>query len=178
MTKRYTITTPRWIALLLATVLLAPWSGAALAQKSPEPDPARIAAAREMFQAQGGVEQARKGLDATTKSIIEQTRQRNPDIADGLERFLKNYFAPDNDNIKKLLDDVLDLSARFYAERFSVEEMRQLTTFLRSPVGQKFVEAAPLASAAVAPRLIEFQQKLMIALQMAMSRGEFEPKKK
>jgi hypothetical protein len=164
----------RALAALAGLLLVA---GPATAQpKGPEPDPARLAAAREMFQAQGGTEQARKSLEEATKAIIAETRQSNPDIADGLERFLKGYFSPESTAIKQLLDDVLNLSARFYASRFTVEEMRELTGFLRSPVGQKFVSAAPEASAAVAPRLVEFQQKLMIALQMAAGRGEFNKK--
>jgi len=162
------------IFLLLSCSFLA--AGAIAQSSAPAPDPARVQAAREMFAAQGGVDQARKSLDEITKSIIEQARQSSPDIADGLERFLKDYFSSEKGHVKALLDDVLDISARYYAERFTVEEMQQLTNFLRSPVGQKFVEAAPGVTAAATPRLIEFQQRMMMSLQMAMNRGDLHKK--
>ncbi|MEZ5856300.1 MAG: DUF2059 domain-containing protein [Hyphomicrobiaceae bacterium] len=96
-------------------------------------------------------------------------------MAEPLERFLNKYFDPENPKIKKLFSDVLDASAKFYAERFTVEELNALATFLKSPTGQKFVKAAPEASAAAAPPILEFQRRLMFELQYAFARGEFKP---
>ncbi len=141
-------------------------------------DPARIAAAREIFAAQGGKEQAQQLLDSTSKSILAETKSSNPQMAEPLERFLKKYFDPTNPKIQKLFSDVLDASANFYAERFTVEELNALAAFLKSPTGQKFVKAAPEASAAAAPPILEFQRRLMFELQYAFARGEFKTQTK
>lgn len=167
------------VSMLSAVLLwLAMFSPAMAQQKAPdaEPDPQRLAAAREIFNAQGGIDQARKSLEQTSRAIIEEARQSNPDIADGLARFLDKYFDPESPKIKKLFEEVIDSSARFYANRFTVEEMQALSGFLKSPIGQKFVAAAPDASAALAPKLLEFQRRLMIELQFAISRGELQKK--
>ena len=180
---------PRFAIALACALLALPalWAvDSALAQKA-EPKAAaaptageaeRLAAAREIFAAQGGTAQAQQLLDETSKSILAQTKASNPQLAEPLARFLKTYFDPESPKVKKLFADVLDASAKFYAARFTVEELKTLAAFLKSPTGQKFVKAAPEASAAAAPPVLEFQRRLTFELQYAFARGDFKPKAK
>lgn len=157
------------MALTVAAVLVSPH---AHAQPAAAPDPARIAAARELMAAQGGIEQARKGLVQMTDAILAQVRRASPNEADDLAKFFAKHVSIDNPKVKSFFDDVIETSVRFYAERATVEEMKAMAAFLATPAGQRFVALAPEAAASITPRFMAFQQSLMADVQAAIQRGE------
>lgn len=162
-------------SLCLVAVLAFSAASPSLAQKAPAAaDPARLAAAKELLEAQGGTAQAKKALDQMTTALVDQIRRMNPAEADGLKKFMATHYAPDSAKVTAYFNEVLDVSVQFYAERCTVEELKAMTQFMKTPTGQKFVLLAPELAAVMAPSLIKFQQQVMVDVQGAAQRGEFK----
>lgn len=150
----------------------------ALAQKAPadtaKNDPAKLAAAKELMAAQGGMEQARKGLDQSRAAMIAEVRRTSPSEAEGFAKFMDTYIGSTNPKVVAFFEKVIEATTSFYAERCSIEEMKAMTAFLKTPAGKKFIEIAPEASAGIAPHFIAFQKDLIADVQAAAQRGEFK----
>ena len=158
-------------ALGLALLLL--WAAApVMAQQAAPPDPARVAAARELIAAQGGIEQANKGMRQMLDAIVEQVRRGNSRDAEALARFFQTYAGPENPKVQAFFSTVVETSVAFYAERCTVDELKAMTAFLLTPAGKRFVELAPEIGASIAPHLLAFQQAIMQDVQAAIQRGE------
>ena len=121
-------------AVVIAWQMLA---GAALAQ---QPTPSAIAAAKELVELKGGSQM----FDPVINSIVEQTKgallQTNPQLAKDLEAVgiqLRNEFAPRR-------DELLAQAAKLYAARFTEQELKDMATFYKSPLGKKMVVQEPL----------------------------------
>jgi hypothetical protein len=165
------------MAVALAFVVgTAIWHARADAQTPPAIDPARIAAAEELIQIQGGIEQARKGLTQMTIAMVAEVRRTNPTEADGLENFMRTYVSADSPKVTSFFEDVKAASIQFYAERCTLEELKAMSEFLNTPHGRKFVSLAPEATTIIAPRFVKFQQSLIADIQAAAARGEFKSK--
>ncbi len=111
-------------------------TGAALAQ---QPTPAAIAAAREVVEIKGGSAM----FDPVIVSVVEQTKgallQTNPQLAKDLNDVgtqLRNEFAPRR-------NELLAEAAKLYAARFTEQELRDMATFYKSPLGKKMVAQEP-----------------------------------
>lgn len=160
-----------WTLALVTLVAM----GSAHAQKAPAAiDPARLAAAKELLEAQGGTAQARKAFDQMATALVDQMRRVNPAEAEGLKKFMATNYASDSAKVTAYFSEVLEASTQFYAERCTVEELKAMTQFMKTPTGQKFVLLAPELGAAIAPSLIKFQQQVMVDVQGAAQRGEFK----
>ena len=165
----------RRCALALALGLLVAMATTVVAQKAPAAiDPANLAAAKELMAAQGGIEQARKGLEQTKAAMIAEVRRASPAEADGFARFMDTYLGTGNPKVTAFFEKVLESTTNFYAERCTIEEMKGMTTFLGTPAGKKFIALAPEVAAGLAPHFIEFQKGLMADVQAAAQRGEFK----
>ena len=121
-------------ALTLALLLATP----ALAQ---QPTPGAIAAAREVVELKGGVSM----FEPIVGSIIEQTKgallQTNPQLSKDLNDVgtaLRTEFGPRS-------NEVLNEAAKFYAARFSEQELREIANFYKTAVGRKMLTAEPQA---------------------------------
>ena len=170
------LTLTRGLVTALALAVSAAAAPVADAQKAPTADPAKIAAAKDLMAAQGGIEQARKGLDQSRTAMIAEVRRASPDEADGFARFMDTYVGNNNPKVTKFFEDVIEATTIFYAERCTVEEMKAMTAFLKTPEGKRFIELAPEVSSIIAPRFLEFQRGLMAEVQAASQRGEFRKK--
>lgn len=123
------------VAALCAFFALSP-AGA----QSPSPD--AVAAARELILASRAADQFR-----TLMPLI--TQQLKPAIAQGRPEVERDY-----DTIMPLMTEMAqrqfatlsDEMAAIYAKNFSAEEMRQITAFYKSPIGQKFLERFPVVA--------------------------------
>jgi len=120
--------------VLLACQLLA---GAALAQ--PAPSPAAIAAARELVELKGGSAM----FDPVIISMVEQTKnallQTNPQLANDLNAVatqLRSEFGPRR-------DELMAQAAKLYAGRFTEQEIKDMVTFYKSPLGKKMIVQEP-----------------------------------
>ena len=111
-------------ALLVAVSLLGARPGAAQ-----EPSPDAVAAARELVAASHAAEQLKPAIvqgraevardfDALAPQLIESLSAQSAAFADGV--------------------------AMIYARNFSADELRQLASFYRSPIGQAFLSKMPV----------------------------------
>jgi uncharacterized protein len=99
----------------------------ALGKPLPTPapsDPAKLAAAREMFVA--------SNLDATLDAMFA-TLPKSPVKEENA--FIEGF--------KAKRGEIIDILAQTYAETFTVDEMNAVTTFYKSPEGVKLVQAMP-----------------------------------
>jgi hypothetical protein len=126
--------------LRLAPVVLACQLFAGMAFAQPAPSPAAIAAARELVELKGGSAM----FDPVIVSMIEQTKgallQTNPQLAKDLNDVgtqLRTEFGPRR-------DELLNQAAKFYAARFSEQELKEMATFYKSPLGKKMIVQEPL----------------------------------
>ena len=120
-------------AAMLAGYLL---TGAALAQ---QPSAAAVTAARELVELKGGAAM----FDPVIVSVIEQTKgallQTNPQLAKDLNDVatqLRNEFTPRR-------TELMNEAAKLYAARFTEQEIKDMTTFYKSPLGRKMLVTEP-----------------------------------
>lgn len=126
----------RLIVLASAALLaLAALMGDARAQGASDPD--RMAAARELMDATG----VNKQLDDMI-TIMVQGFSRGAGASDSgqaatnaFEQMMKRFISYK----QPMLDDF----ATLYADRFTAQEMRQITEFYRSGAGARFIAAMP-----------------------------------
>jgi uncharacterized protein len=124
----------------LASVAAIGWQllvAPALAQSTP----AAIAAAREVVELKGGVQM----FDPIIVGVVEQTKvallQTNPQLSrdlDAVSAQLRNDLAPRR-------DELVAEAAKFYAARFTEQELKEIVAFLKTPAGRKMVAQEPLA---------------------------------
>lgn len=150
------------IALALALLAAAP--AGALAQTTPAaPSPSHQAAALEMVEAANMDETLSESLDTMLKLQTEQNPELKP-FEDVMRTFFSRYMS-----WNALRNDY----ARLYADAFTEAELRELTAFYRSPVGQKVATVTPqlmaraseLGQKAVQAHLPELQQMIMERMQ-------------
>ncbi len=155
----------RFAALLVATAISASlW---VLPSQAQRPDAARLAAARELVEATGGIAMAEKAIDEMLAGIINSMRQTNPAGAAEFERVMRTILSPSSPKVRAYLQEIMDVTITLYAEKFTVEEMRQLSVFHRSPVGKKFQSVVPEAMSRMAPAMMKFQGGIMPDVQDA-----------
>jgi uncharacterized protein len=129
MHRRSTLNT-----IVLTLMLLG---GSAVVAQTPSPDVA--AAARELVVTVRAADQLK-----TMMPIIMQ--QLKPAIVQGRPQVEKDYDAIMPlilDRMAAHSNEFVDLVAAIYARNFTAEEIREVTAFYRSPVGQKFLEKMP-----------------------------------
>jgi uncharacterized protein len=160
---------PKLASLLVATVIAAGlW---VLPSEAQRPDAARMAAARDLVEATGGVAMAEKAIDEMLAGIINSMRQSNPGAAGDFERVMRTILSPSSPKVKAYLQEIMDVTVNLYAEKFTVEEMKELAAFHRSPVGKKFQNVVPEAMSRMAPAMMKFQTGIMPDVQGAMQGG-------
>ena len=123
-----------FIALFFSSAVLF---GPAAAQTT---SPETLVAAKELVVAAKTADQFKvlmPMLVQQLKSAIVQGRAEIDRDYDKIMPVIMNVFMQQAD---RLVDEI----AGIYAQNFTAEEMRQLTTFYRSPVGQKFLEKTPI----------------------------------
>jgi len=158
----------------LATLLVATAIAAGLwvlPSEAQRPDAARMTAARDLVEATGGVAMAEKAIDEMLAGIISSMRQSNPGAAADFERVMRTILSPSSPKVKAYLQEIMDVTVNLYAEKFTVDEMKELAAFHRSPVGKKFQNVVPEAMSRMAPAMMKFQTNIMPDVQGAMQGG-------
>jgi hypothetical protein len=124
---------------LAAVLLLActTFGGAVFAQ--PAPSASAIASARELVELKGGAQM----FDPVIVSVIEQTKaallQTNPQLAKDLNDVaaqLRAEFTPRR-------NELMNEAAKLYAAAFTEQEIKDMTTFYKSPLGKKMLVTEP-----------------------------------
>jgi hypothetical protein len=126
--------------LWIAVVAFAGCMAASLAAAQ-EPTSGAVAAARDMLAVKGAL----AFFDPVVPGVVES---------------VKNSFIPTNPNLSRELNDVavalrkeyeskrtemLNNVARIYAARFTEQELKDMTAFYKTPLGQKLLREEPVA---------------------------------
>ncbi|MEA2928387.1 MAG: uncharacterized protein QOG38_815, partial [Hyphomicrobiales bacterium] len=104
------------------------------------PSAAAVGTARELVELKGGSAM----FDPVIVGIVEQTKaallQTNPQLSKDLNEVstqLRTEFGARR-------SDLITEAAKFYAARFSEQELKELTAFYKTPVGKKMLAQEPL----------------------------------
>jgi hypothetical protein len=141
-------------AIAVATCLA---SGLARAQDS---SPEGLAAGQELIEASRAADQFKTLLPLIARQLKPAIVQGRPEIERDYDQVMPLMIDLAQRQLAKVTDDM----AAIYARNFSVEEMRQITAFYRSPVGQAFLERFPAVaqqSLALGPKFGESLVKEM-----------------
>ena len=125
----------------LAPVVAIAWMVLATEAPAQQPSAGAVAVARELVELKG----AGSMFDPIIVNIVEQTKgvllqtnpQLNKDLSD-VSTALRNELLPRS---KELLTE----AAKFYAQRFTEAELKELVTFYKTPIARKMVVQEPQA---------------------------------
>lgn len=137
-------------------------------------DPARVAAAKDLLQAMGGIEQARASISQFVEALIAEITSKDQSISGPASLFLRSETQPDRPRVKQFLAGVEEAAAGFYAERFTAEELKTIADFQRSAAGKKFQAETPQLMGVMIPRMTAFQQGLIEDMQKGLTAGRKE----
>ena len=104
--------------------------------------PDGLAAGRELVVAMRGAEQFKTIVPLMLQQLKPAIVQGRPEVArdfDAMVPVLQELLTTQSAGMAKLLEDI----AAIYARHFTVDEMRQLIAFYRTPLGQKFLDKMP-----------------------------------
>jgi hypothetical protein len=125
----------------LAPVAMIAWMALSAPALAQPPSAGAVAAARELVELKG----AGQMFDPIIVNIVEQTKgallQTNPQLNKDLtevSNVLRGEFLARN---KELLAE----AAKFYAQRFTEAELKELVAFYKTPIGRKMVTQEPQA---------------------------------
>lgn len=124
---------------LAAMLMIACTTFGSTALAQPAPSASAIAAARELVELKGGAAM----FDPVIVSVIEQTKaallQTNPQLAKDLNDVgtqLRAEFTPRR-------SELMAEAAKLYAGAFTEQEIKDMTTFYKSPLGRKMLTTEP-----------------------------------
>lgn len=130
-------------AILLAAGLAFGAGTPATAQGTPpsagQIAPDRLAAARDLLQATNTEAQ----FATVIPMMFGQLKQSMPPSDPKMRQELNQVFTEVEKQFLERRSEVLDQIAVLYAQKFTAEEMKALSDFYRSPMGQKFITAIP-----------------------------------
>ena len=145
----------RCLVVLLLVAVAAP-----LQAQSAE----RIEAARALVDAMDTAETMQESAELGMQNELA----RNPQLS-GYSDIVNKYveMALDWDEIS---EDVI----RTYANHFTADELRQLTAFYQSPIGQRFVEVSPQLNASIQEITARRMQNVMPQMQQELMQRMME----
>jgi hypothetical protein len=125
----------------LGAAVALSWCALVAPSRAQQAAPAAVAAAREVVELKGGTAM----FDPIIIGVVEQTKvallQTNPQLArdlDAVSAQLRSEYAPRR-------EELVAEAAKFYAQRFTEPELKEIVAFLRTPAGKKMVAQEPLA---------------------------------
>ena len=129
------------LAVLLAIVCLAAGGMARAQTPAPTPTPGAIAAAKELVLIKG----ATAMFDPLIPGVIESAKNgflpTHPQLAQPLNEIaaeMRKQYEPKR-------NEIIDEVAKIYAQHFTEQELKDLVTFYKSPLGKKMVTEEPFA---------------------------------
>jgi hypothetical protein len=123
-------------AFLALAVVAALCIGPALAEPT-END--ALPAARELVSVMRATDQMKQLLPSLMQMLKPVVAQGRPEVEHDLDTLMPVLSDGMNTRLSELTDEV----ATIYARNFSADEIRQMTAFYRTPVGQKFLDKMP-----------------------------------
>lgn len=125
------------LSLLIAAVLAATMSLAALPAAAQEISPEHLALARKYIDLTDKANVYEGMLLSVAIDTMRTIVQQNPELMEQTDEAIKKSL----DAYREKKGDLLDQFARVYALNFSQEELTAIVTFYESPVGQKLATA-------------------------------------
>lgn len=123
----------------------------------PAPDPARIAAARDLMDVTGITKQMDGMVDAMImgfqKGAKAETSEEGKKLSDEFAVLMKRFAS--------YKEEMLTDFASLYAENFTAEEMKSVADFYRSGTGAKFVQLTPMLMQKGAQIGVKYSEKMM-----------------
>jgi hypothetical protein len=124
-----------WVVAGLIAVAFA-WPGTALPQTvSPE----AVAAAKELMVAAKVTDQINLMLPHIMQQLKPLIVKGNPELDRDFDALMPAIKASMNTQLEAFLND----AAQIYARHFTADEIRQVTSFYRTPTGEKFLQKQP-----------------------------------
>jgi uncharacterized protein len=123
---------------LLAAALFA-FAASPGPARAQAPDPARLAAAKEMMAAAGVAKQFDEVMPYLTSQLAQSFVAVAPDKANEIREVFTQLAVKFVDRKGELIDQI----AVVYAEKLAMEELTALVAFYKSPAGMKFIAVQP-----------------------------------
>jgi hypothetical protein len=120
-----------------AGAMLVALFGFVAAAQAQAPNPAQLKLARQMVDIQGASRSFEGAIPSIFTQVYNQYVSQNPDLDKDISAALRGML-PEFDKRK---DEIADILARVYAEKFSEAELKDIVAFYESPTGKKFVAA-------------------------------------
>lgn len=146
----------------LAGAALALFAFTAQANAQNSADAERMAAARELIAAQDTAAQMQQLSASLSQMVEQQAALSDPATAKSVAALMQRALSPDSPTMKKFIGNMEELQAHILAAELTVDEMRQLTAFLKSDLRRKFEAVTFKVLANSAPIVTQFQKGLQI----------------
>src|SRR5689334_12063832 len=121
------------LLVLFAAILLVP------ASRAQAPDPARVAAAKEMMEAAGSLRQFDELMPVIaaqmSQNYMRLLPEKSKEIAEVFQEIIPRFLA------KKGI--LMDQIAGLYAAELTLDELNGIVGFYKSPIGAKFAAVQP-----------------------------------
>jgi hypothetical protein len=131
-------------------------AGAQTAPVAAAPDAARLAAAQALIEQIMPADRREAMIEQMVRPMIANAREAmanapmfadmtrdNPKLATAMNGFMDEEFERSIATTKAAMPALFDAMARAYARRFTLDQMRDLSNFFRTPSGRFYVETAP-----------------------------------
>ena len=158
---------------VLACIIAAfAFAGPVLAQEaSPEPDAARVAAAKDLVKAMDARGQTLASLEQLRQALIMRIQASEPRKAVGFIAYTDKEMDPNGPRVSSFLSDMENIAVQFYARNFTPEEMQAIAAFQQSDAGRKFNKLTPELGGLIAVRMGRFQSDLIKAVEQGAAGG-------
>jgi hypothetical protein len=125
-------------ALVLGlSMLVAAMAGQTTYAQSP--DPARLAAAKEMMELSGAVKQ----FDEAVPLMFEQLIRTYSQMVPGKSREIRETLDQLIPRFQQRKYELIDQIAALYAAEMSLDDLNAVIAFYKSPVGMRFADVQP-----------------------------------
>lgn len=122
---------------LVLVAMLGLQSAPAAAQ---QPTPAAVSMAKEIIDLKGSM-----GIfPSIIAGVIQQARDTFLQTNLTLEKPINETAAQLRTELAPRVNDVREIFAKLYAQRFTEQELKDILTFLKTPTGKKFISEEPI----------------------------------
>jgi hypothetical protein len=132
--------------------------------QSPPPSPDTVAAARELVTTSRAADQLKTLLPLIMQQLKPAIVQGRADVARDFDAAMPQLI----EAMSARSDSFAEAIAVIYARHFSADELRQVTAFYRSPIGQRFLEKMPTIAQESMTMGQKFGQEIAVELRTRM----------
>jgi uncharacterized protein len=124
-------------ATILVLAVVAALSGGPIAAQQANDD--SMLAARELITVMRATDQIKQLLPSIMQMLKPVIIQGRPDVEHDVDLVMPVLIEGMSARVSEMVDEM----AALYARNFTADEMREITAFYRSPVGQRFLTKMP-----------------------------------